>query len=132
MKLIDYNGLLTKEINLSLINSFINPSLYNDEKEVAKASIPVISFKIDNSVLHIENSGDFYFPLGGIITNKNKSSIKIETTNSIYEIEGINSYYNLYQYYDTNYPLGYGPNIIIKGDNLDLIIGYYEEATEIL
>ena len=99
MKIINYDGILVNELNLSFINSIINPSLYNDEKEVSLSKIPIINYKIKDSILYIENSGDFYFPLGGIITNKNNNSLKIETIDSIYELEGINSYYNLYQYY---------------------------------
>ena len=132
MKIINYDGILVNETNLTFINSIIKPSLYNDEKEVSLSKIPIINYKIKDSILYIENSGDFYFPLGGIITNKNNSSLKIETIDSIYELEGINSYYNLYQYYDTYYPLGSGNNIIIKGDKIELILRYYEESSQIL
>ncbi len=132
MKIVNYEGILTKEINISFINSYINPKLYDDEKTVSINSIPVIKYNLNNSILYIENSGDFYFPISGIISKKKKNYLKIETVNSIYEIEGLTPYYNLYQYYDTYYPLGYGDKIIIKGEKIESIIGYYEESKEIL
>lgn len=127
MKIINYNGILTKEIKLNFINSIINPSFYNNDELVSNTLIPVEKIIVNNDKIYLKNKGDLYYPLSGLITEKGKDYLKIEANNSIYLIKGIKSYYNLYQYYLPNTPIGNGENIIIEGINLDTIINKYEE-----
>ncbi len=127
MKIINYNGLLVKELNITFINSLINSSFYNNEELVSSKSIPVKKITVYDNKLYIENIGDLYFPLSGLITEKGHDYIKIEVDNNVYYLKGIKSYYNLYQYYLLNTPIGNGENIIIEGDSLDKIINKYEE-----
>ena len=130
MKIFNYNGILVKEININFINSIINPSLYDEDSTVSSNIIQVKKIVVDDNKLYIENIGDLYFPISGLITAKGRDYIKIETENSSYYISGITSYYNLYQYYIVNTPIGKGENIIIEGDRLDNIINKYEENIE--
>lgn len=111
------NTFLVKEIEIEKLINIFSLNLHNNEKAVINDKISVLDYYFDNECLYIiPINNEVKLPISGVVTKRDKNIIIIETINGNIYIEGIDSNYYLYQYYNANCILGNSNLISIRSD----------------
>lgn len=124
MKITDYSGILTDEINIYSISNGVAGSIYDSSISVSLSKIEVIDYYFKEKNMYIEpTKNEIRLPFDAIVISKNSEYIELENSKGRYKIYNAEKIkYNLYQYYYKNTILGYSDLYIISTNDYSSIV----------